>query len=374
MNSKSKIVAVLEKADINFIDQNSYKEGNSWDIQVFDRDLYNKIITCGSLGLGESYIDRLWDCEKLDEFFFNLLRSGIQYQFRFSDILFHIKSSLFNLQSIKRAFQVGQCHYDIGNDLYRCMLDKRMVYTCGYWEKANNLDEAQEAKLELICKKLDLKPEMHILDIGCGWGSFAKYAAEKYGVKVTGITISEEQIKLARELCKGFDINLVLMDYRDLLKDKHQFDRIASIGMFEHVGVKNYRKFMETVNACLAPSGRFLLHTIGNNVSTKSGEPFLDKYIFPNGMIPSAQQISKSTEKLFILENWQNIGPHYDKTLMNWFENFDRNWHKLKASNPKYDEKFYRLWKYYLLSCAGAFRAKHINVWQILFTKLGKKY
>jgi len=345
----------------------------SCDIWINNEKFYNRVILNGSLGLGEAYIDNWWDCTELDNFFYKLLKINLKNRFKIPNILLILKSKLFNLQSTARAFKVGKCHYDVGNDLYKHMLDKRLVYTCGYWENAHNLDEAQEAKLELICQKLDLKPNMNILDIGCGWGSFAKYAAEKYNVKVTGLTVSKEQINLGRQLCKDYDVKFLLTDYRNLLKFSDSFDRIVSIGMFEHVGVKNYHKFMEAANKCLAPDGIFLLHTIGRNVSVNSGEPFLDKYIFPNGMLPSLQQISKSIEGLFITENIQNIGIHYDKTLMSWYSNFEKNWHKLRVNNPKYDERFYRLWKYYLLSSAGAFRSRHLQVWQIVFTKLGNQ-
>jgi cyclopropane-fatty-acyl-phospholipid synthase len=371
MDSRYILTKILNEAGINIIGENSPNQTYPCNINVFNKKFFNKVITAGSLGFGESYIDNWWECKELDKLFFNLLKSRVQNKFKFSNPVFYIKSNLLNLQSISRSFTVGKQHYDIGNDLYKAMLDKHMIYSCGYWENASNLDEAQEAKLEIICQKLDIKPGMHILDIGCGWGGFAKYAAERYDVKVTGITVSKEQIKLGQELCKDYDVNLVLMDYRDLAKINFKFDRIASIGMFEHVGVKNYQKFMKVANSCLAPNGKFLLHSIGNNFTVNSGEPFLDKYIFPNGVIPSIQQIGKSIEGLFVLENWQNIGLHYDKTLMCWFENFNKNWDKLKSGNPKYDERFYRLWKYYLLSCAGAFRAKHQYVWQILLTKSG---
>ena len=152
-----------------------------------------------------------------------------------------LKARLVNLQSTSRAYNIGKKHYDIGNELYKNMLDKRMNYSCGYWKNSKTLDQAQEAKLDLICKKVGLKPGMKILDIGCGWGSFVKFAAEKYKVKAVGITVSKEQAKLARELCKGLPIEIRLQDYREL---NEKFDRIISIGMFEHVGPKNYKTYV----------------------------------------------------------------------------------------------------------------------------------
>jgi len=270
-----------------------------------------------------------------------------------------------NLQSKSRSYEVGKKHYDIGNDVYKKMLDKRMVYSCGYWEKAKNLDQAQEAKLDLICKKLNLKKGQRILDIGCGWGSFAKYAAEKYRVKVVGITISKEQVKLAKKLCKGLPIEIRLQEYRDL---NEKFDHIVSIGMFEHVGYKNYKTYMKIVSRNLKPNGLFLLHTIGRNTSVTTLVPWVNKYIFQNSMLPSPKQITAAAEGLFVLEDWHNFRADYDKTLMQWYKNFTRNWNKIKNS---YDDRFYRMWTYYLLSSAGLFRARKGQLWQIVFSKNG---
>ncbi len=238
-----------------------------------------------------------------------------------------------------------------------------MNYSCGYWREAKTLDEAQVAKLDLICKKLKLKPGMTVLDIGCGWGSLAKFAAEKYKVKVVGVTVSKEQAKLARELCTGFDITIRLQDYRDL---KEKFDRVVSVGMFEHVGYKNYKEFMEVVNRSLKDDGLFLLHTIGGNKSVKHNDPWIEKYIFPNSMLPSVNQITKATEDIFILRDWHNFGGDYDKTLMAWHKNFNESWDKIKNN---YDERFRRMWNYYLLILAGAFRAHRFQLWQIVFSK-----
>ncbi len=246
------------------------------------------------------------------------------------------------------------------------MLDKRMVYTCGYWRNANNLNDAQEAKLELTCKKLNLKPGMKVLDIGCGWGSFAKYAAEKYKVKVVGITISKEQVILGNKLCKGLPVEIRLQDYRDL---NEKFDRIVSLGMFEHVGPKNYKTYMKVVDRCLKDDGLFLLHTIGTNTIKGRADRWINKYIFPNGVLPSVNQITKSTEGLFVLEDWHNFREDYSKTLRAWHTNFNNNWDKIKKD---YDERFKRMWNYYLVSMAAGFRVgKKFQLWQIVFSKNG---
>jgi cyclopropane-fatty-acyl-phospholipid synthase len=338
-----------------------------WDISVVNPEFFTRVLSGGSLALGESYMDGWWYCGSLDQFFYKILRAELENHISFTWGLAwsYIKSKLLNLQAPSRAYTVGEVHYDIGNDLYRNMLDKRMIYSCGYWEKANTLDKAQEAKLELICRKTGLRKGMRVLDIGCGWGGFVKYAAEKYGVEAVGITISQEQAKLASESCAGLPVEIRLQDYREL---DERFDAVVSVGMFEHVGYKNYREYMSIVNKCLEPCGLFLLHTIGCNKSTCMNEPWLDKYIFPNGMTPSSRQITEAAEGLFVMEDWHNIGINYDKTLMAWHENFTENWDSIKGS---YDQRFYRMWSYYLLMCAGSFRARKNQVWQVLFSKKG---
>lgn len=338
-----------------------------WDIRIEDERFFRKVLRDGSLGLGESFMDGWWECDRLDEFFARIMplkpeetvRNNLKLRYSI------LKAFVFNLASRSRAFAVGERHYDLGNELFRKMLDRRMVYSCGYWQQAGNLDEAQEAKLDLTCRKLGLQPGKRVLDIGCGWGSFARYAARRYGVSVVGITVSGEQAALAEEYCAGLPVEIRLQDYRDV---KEPFDHIVSIGMFEHVCAKNYRTYMDVVHRCLREDGLFLLHTIGDSCSKVTLDPWFEKYIFPNSMIPSMKQISESAEKLFVIEDWHNFGPFYDPTLMSWFDNFDRNWDMLRNF---YDDRFYRMWKYYLLSCAGTFRSRCLQVWQIVFSKRG---
>ena len=341
-----------------------------WDLQVKDERVFGRVLRQGTLGLGEAYMDGWWDAPKLDEFFHKVIAADLKRKVGLSWPLIKtvIRAAFLNLQSYRRAFEIGERHYDNGNDLYQAMLDKRMTYTCGYWSgkpKAGTLDEAQEAKLDLVCRKLGLKAGEHVLDIGCGWGSFAKFAAERYGARVTGITVSREQAELGRETCKGLPVELRLEDYREV---RGKFDHVVSLGMFEHVGKKNYRAFMKIVDRCLAEGGLFLLHTIGSKRSVNSTDPWIGKYIFPNGMLPSMKQIAKAAEGLFVMEDWHNFGADYDPTLMAWFRNFEKAWPSLRG---KYGERFHRMWKYYLLSCAGAFRARHIQLWQMVFSKKG---
>lgn len=340
---------------------------NPWDIQVRDPRFFERVMADGCLGLGEAYMESWWDSERVDECVYRLCTSGVahKYENKWSALWHKLQAFAFNLQSKKRSFVVGEQHYDLGNDLFEKMLDKRMTYSCAYWKDASNLDDAQEAKLELICRKLHLQPGMKILDIGCGWGSFSKYAAEKYQAHVTGITISRQQLQLGKQMCEGLPVELLLQDYRDVAGS---FDRVVSIGQMEHVGYKNYREYFRIVRRCLKENGLFLLHTIGNNVSVRYGDPWTVKYIFPNGMSPSIKQLSAAFEGIFQMEDWHNFGVYYDKTLLAWQRNFAAHWQELRH---KYDERFYRMWNYYLFSCAGAFRARELQLWQIVLSKDG---
>jgi len=344
------------------------------DIQIINPDFYRRVIRDGSLGLGESYMDGWWEVKKMDELIYRILHASLEEKVKnMKTYVYYLKALVVNPAKKSRAFEVGEKHYDLGNLLFQKMLDKRMAYSCGYWKEAKNLNEAQEAKLDLICRKLELKSGMRVLDIGCGWGSFCKYAAEKYGVEVVGVTVSKEQVDYATADCQGLNVKIKLLDYRDLnneimLGSEEPFDRVVSVGMIEHVVYKNYRTFMDTVNNLLKEDGLFLLHTIGANKSVVANDPWSGKYIFPNSHVPSVKQIAGAAEGLFIMEDWHNFGAHYDMTLMAWFRNFDRSWGELK---PTYDARFYRMWKYYLLSSAGSFRARNVQLWQIVFSKKG---
>lgn len=361
MSAKEEIGRILGKAGVKI------NGSRPFDILVHDERLYGRVLSQGSLGLGEAYVDGWWDAKRLDEFFCRILGAQLDRKVRVTPavIAAYFKAHLTNLQRRSKAFEVGEAHYDIGNDLYSAMLDKRLTYTCAYWKDAKNLDEAQEAKLDLACRKIGLRRGMKVLDIGCGWGSFAGYAAKKYGVKVLGITVSKDQVRLGKELSKGLPVTIRLQDYRDV---RGKFDRIVSLGMFEHVGAKNYRTYMETASRCLKDDGLFLLHTIGGNRSVRFTDPWISKYIFPNSMLPSITQIGRAIEGLFVMEDWHNFSADYDKTLMAWHSNFTSAWPDLQE---RYGERFFRMWTYYLLSCAGSFRARKNQLWQVVLSKHG---
>jgi len=352
---------LLESADIRV---NGRKP---WDIQVKDSRWYRRVWWEKNLGLGESYMDGWWDCERLDELFFRLLRSGLDGQVRgsWTYLVGFLPALLFNLQSRLLCRVVARRHYDLGNDLFFSFLDEHHQYSCGYFDGTEDLQLAQRNKLDLIAAKLELAAADHLLDIGCGWGGLARYLAEGHGCRITGVNISREQLQFARACCAGLPVDFFDGDYRAI---EGRFDKIVSVGMFEHVGYRNYRTFMEVVHRCLADQGIFLLHTIGGNTSCKSCDPWINKYIFPNGMLPSTAQVGKAAEGLFVIDDWHNLGPHYDKTLLAWNRNFQQAWPRLCE---RYNERFKRMWEYYLLSSAGAFRARHIQLWQIVMTRQG---
>ena len=344
------------------------------DIQVKHKDFYKRVLRDGILGFGESYMDGWWEVKHLDDLCYKIISASLQDKVKtMNNYIHYLEAILLNTGKKSKAFEVGEKHYDLGNSLFQKMLDIRMAYSCGYWKDAQNLDDAQEAKFDLICRKLNIQPGMKVLDVGCGWGGFSKYADEKYGAEVVGVTVSKEQVDYATTICKGLKVTIKLMDYRDLnSENKHDkeflFDRVISVGMFEHVGYKNYTTFMNTVSSLLKEDGLFLLHTIGSNTSVIISDPWSNKYIFPNSHVPSIKQIGGAIEGVFVMEDWHNFSAYYDKTLMAWFDNFETNWNLIKSD---YDERFYRMWKFYLLSSAGSFRARNVQLWQIVLSKKG---
>lgn len=340
-----------------------------WDMKVNNPAAYDRILLKRSLGLGESYMDGWWDCAALDELFYRLLKIRIQdLSISKATLALQWLGAVFrNRQTVRRASQVAERHYDLDNELFSLMLDETLAYSCGYWREAANLNEAQLGKLDLICRKMQLKPGMKVLDIGCGWGSFTWYAASRYGVAVDGITVSKEQASHAQERCADLPVNILLKDYREI---DGKYDRIVSVGMFEHVGRKNYQTFMSVAARLLQDDGLVLLHTIGENCTTTTFDPWINRYIFPNGELPSLQQITAAAERDFIVEDVQNFGPDYDKTLKAWDANFCNHWPQLA---PKYDERFYRMWRYYLNICAAAFRVRSLQLWQLVLSKPGRR-
>jgi cyclopropane-fatty-acyl-phospholipid synthase len=365
--AKTVLTELLALADVHI------NGDRDWDIQVHDDRVYARMMKDSSLGMGEAYMDGWWDCPKIDEMITRILKAGLEEKIKGNWRLAAqvVAANMFNLQSRRRSVQVADAHYNLDNDMYAQMLGPTMSYTCAYFKGTQDLDRAQDNKHDLVCKKLGLKKGDQVLELGCGWGGFAEFACKNYGVTMTSINVSEAQVKYARERTKGLDATFHLCDYRDTDAYNPEgtlFDKVVSIGMCEHVGHKNYDALFGVAAAQLKDEGLFLLHTIGGNVVKNSIEPWHGKYIFPNGMLPAIRQLAKAFEGKLIMEDWHNFGACYDKTLMAWHENFIASWPTLKT---RFDERFYRMFTFYLLSCAGLFRAREAQLWQIVLSKGG---
>jgi cyclopropane-fatty-acyl-phospholipid synthase len=345
-------------------------DGNHlWDIQVRNENFYLRLLRDGELGLGESYVDGWWDCPRVDMLVERLFEAEAEHYLKAKKPFFlkNFLAKFINYQTRQRAFEVSRVHYDLGNLLFESTLGPTLSYTNGYWANAQTLEEAQIAKLEMTCKDLMLEPGMHILDLGCGWGSFARYAAEHYSVSVVGFTTSKQQFHYAQKYCQNLNVEIRYADYRDVTET---YDRIVSLGTFKHIGVLNYRNHMQIVHDHLTREGIFLLHTVGTNLSKSIDNLWITKYMYPDSVMPSISQIGKSIEDLLVMENWHNAGSDFDKTFMAWHKNFNANWDAIKVY---YDDRFFRMWNYYLLSCAGGFRARVVQMWQIVFSRSGLK-
>jgi cyclopropane-fatty-acyl-phospholipid synthase len=350
---------------------------NPWDPQIHDAGFFDRVLTGGSLGFGESYMDGAWDAEQLDA----LVRRIIQVKATGSAIVtlnrfWHdLKSRLVNLQTRKGSMAIAETHYNLDHRLYQQFLGPYNQYTCCFFNKAKTLEEAEVEKLEMVCNKLQLKPGDKVLDIGCGWGGFARYAAQTRNCQVTGISISREQIAYARKYTAGLPVTIIESDYRDLpnLYSSRHFDKVVIVGMIEHVGYKNYRRLFEIVHQLLNDEGIFLLHTIGNSATTTVVDPWIEKYIFRNSMAPSMAQLAKSAENLLVIQDWENYGHYYAPTLSAWHRNFNENWQRIRAieGSQRFDERFRRMFNYYFLACKAGFETEHIYLWHLVMTKQG---
>lgn len=340
---------------------------------VFDESTRRRIERDGIYGLGVTFEEGLWSTEHLDDYLtetFNAPATRISVFAWSRLILAAIDKRLFNRQSGRGAFNIGEKHYDLGNDLFRNMLDHSMSYTSGYWASANSLEDAQEAKLDLICRKLNLQPGQHILDIGCGWGNFAEHAARQYGARVTGVTVSKEQAELARQRCEDLPVEIRLQDYRKL---NDRFDHVVSIEMIEAVGRKNLPAYYRVVDRCLADGGRFVLQVISGNTLTRTSDRRLDQFIlwlvrhiFPDGYLPRSDELLPPRDCTLRIEDWHRFYDDYERTLLTWASRFNDNWNQIANL---YDEQFHRRWNFYLHGCAAIFRAQLIDVNQIVYTK-----
>lgn len=369
LNPEHRVRKLLNEAEIEI------NGNNQGDIHVHNPKLYSRVMAGGSLALGESYMDGWWDSDRLDVFFTKLLQSNIQDKVQ-SDpatILAGLHARIFNSQQGNKAFEIGKRHYDMGNALFERMLGKTMAYSCAFFDGVKDLDHAQTNKINTSLNKLHAKPGMTLLDIGCGWGSIIHQAASTYKLDATGITVSHEQKEWSNRAIAADNLEgsarVKYQKWQDLPSDQ-QYDRIISIGAFEHFGYKNYKSFFEKVRSVLKDDGIFLLHTIGGLTPVHANEPWLEKYIFPHSMLPAMSQISKASTGVLAMKHVEEKGRNYDPTLMAWYTNLDKNWEEIRKTDPShYDTRFRRMMDYYLLMCAGTFRSGKNQVWQIIFTK-----
>jgi cyclopropane-fatty-acyl-phospholipid synthase len=341
--------------------------GRPWDIQVHDTRFFARVLASGTLGFGESYMDGWWECERLDEMCCRAIRARLdqRFAFRLPNLWTVLTALVVNQQTRRRARKVARVHYDLSNDFFAAMLDPNMQYSCALFEEGDDLAAAQLRKMEWICRRLRLRPGLRLLDIGCGWGGLARYVAFQHDCRVVGITISQEQFQYAQRWCRGLNVEIQLCDYREITG---QFDRVVSVGMVEHVGYKNYRTYFRAAADALCRDGLFLCQGICGSASRLHADPWIKRYIFPNSVLPSADRLVRAADGVFVLEDIKNIGPNYDPTLLTWEQNFQQSWSRFA---DRYDERFRRMWRFYLLSCAGAFRSRSLQVFSMLFSKKG---
>jgi len=375
MTAPASLRPLLEAADVRI------GGDRPWDLQLHDPGVWDEVLRRGSLGLGDAYVRGDWDCQALDELFTRLLLAGADTTAarltRATTLRLGLLERLLNLQSPRRAREAVRHHYDIHPEVYRAMLDPWRNYSCGYWEHAQTLQEAQEDKLRLIAEKLQLQPGQRLLDIGCGWGGLAAFLADHYDVQVVGITLSTEQLAAARTLWPGRPLRFELCDYRQLASlGEAPFDRVVSVGMYEHVGPRNGPTFFQAVDEALAADGLVLLHTIGDRQRQRaaSHDAWINAHVFPNGRLPAPGELADAFCERFVIEDWHPFGLDYDRTLMAWQANVEQAWPELEASLTARDgeeaaAEFQRFWRYYLLSCAGFFRSRQGQLWQLVLSK-----
>ena len=342
--------------------------GNPWDPVVHDPGFYARVARDGMLGLGDAYVDGWWDCADLPELFSRAIRGGLWERASRARpaLVKRVKDAVLNRQSPGRAVRNVAAHYVRRNDLVLGMLDPWRAYSCAFFrdpaDPAEGLDAAQERKLGLVCDKLGLAPGHRFADVGCGWGSLLGFAAERRGVRGVGLTPAGTQAAYVRE---RYGLTVREQDYRQMTGT---YDRVASVGMFEHVGRKNYRAYMEVVARCLAADGLFLLHCFGRPAAgVPPLDPWLDRHVFPGGCLPTLDQVHAAADGVLEAVHQDEWGRHYDPTLLAWAGNFERE--AERTGLKQRDGPTYRMWRYYLYTCAGAFRSGDVALWQVVFRK-----
>lgn len=352
---------LLEKMDIQV-------GGNrAWDIQIHSPDFARRVMTMGGLGLGDSYIEGDWDANSVDSFINHILRARLDKEIKsFGMSISSLKSRFHSLAKGQKPWKFQDVLRNLPNEFFEAILGTNMSFTSGYWAAgAKTLEEAQQARRDMTCKKLNLKQGMRLLDAGSGWGGFSAFAAEHYGVECVCISSFKGQHEWASQHYAHLPIEFVQNE--SLMLDG-MFDCIVSIDRFEHLPQKNYRVYLEMGDRILEEDGLLLLQSTGKNERRLNGKHWFDTHILQNNSLPTIAQIAGATNGLFVMEDMHNFGSDYDKTLMAWYQNFEAAWPALQKQY-KFDEKLYRTWKYYLLSSAGAYRANDLQQWQCIFSK-----
>lgn len=389
MNKKERIIRrVFAEAGVNIVEKNySQTEFKSHDIRLdscLKKSFFRKVYANPSLGLAESYfLDHAWVCDDLVGLIDRIMKADLlsklslvmKLRLVLKSLPQFFKTWVFNKVRSK-PYEIGQQHYDKGNSLYKEMLGSDdMTYSCGLWDDADDLKQAHLNNFDRACQNMKLKPGMKVLDVGCGNGSFLKYAAEKYGIEGVGITVSEEQAKFAREFCEDLSIKIMVRDYRELGEEFFgYFDAIASFGMFEHVGPRNHQTYFKMISKYLKPGARFFFHTIANFKKAIFLDPFIFKWIFPSSYVPTIKQVLNAAKEYFIhIETYDVKAENYAKTLAVWYKRFKDGWES-KLRHLYYDkvmqgDSFYKMWCYYLASCQALFKVNGKYVLQVVFEK-----
>jgi len=340
---------------------------NPWDIRVLDNRLFRRVVGTRELGFGDSYVEGWWECDRIDELVTRILRTGIKRILPpgISGLTLAARSVITNTQGSERAGDNATAHYGQHDALLRLILGEPLVYSCADWRDATDLADAQHAKIDRLASKLQLRPGMRVLDIGCGWGATADYLSTRHGVIVVGITPVAAQATHAARHHRHSDVSFVTTDFSNFTSPK-PFDRIYSVGMVEHVGPKNLKPFFRHCQDLLVDDGIMFHQTIGRRTPRASTDAWIDRRIFPGGAIPSVQQLSRAWSAGWVLEDFENLGPDYDRTLMAWLGLLEG---KKDQVLDQFGEEMYRTFRFYFQYCAGAFRARELQLWQLVLTK-----
>ena len=340
---------------------------------IHDRRFFRRIATRGKVGIGESYTAGEWDSDDLVAFFELLLRNAEGAAKRHARVrrLLEARPRLNRRNGLLRARRNIAYHYDLGNDLFELMLDETMTYSCAVFERPDeSLADGQRRKYQRICRKLQLEPGDRVIEIGCGWGGFAAFAAREHGCSVTGLTISAEQAALARERTVGLDVCILEEDYRH---HEGSYTKVASIEMLEAIGERQFPTYFDAIDRLLEPGGLACIQTIlipdDRWDRYRKAPDWIEQYVFPGCLIPSLTALTHAMTRSsrLMVHEVDEIGPHYAETLRRWRESFRKNIDEIRELG--YDERFERTWNFYLAFCEAAFRTRALRDVQLTLTR-----